>query len=556
MSKLNPEFKSQGNKAHVLIVDDMQVNRTILSSMLSSFGIVCDLAESGHECLEMCRSRSYDLILLDHRMPDMDGVDTLIQLKEIFRRSGIDTPVICHTADEGRSNINLYKAAGFADVLIKPIDPGQLSLLLMTYLPEGGFDIPADEERKKHVEEQLKELPDWLKTVPKLDLVSGIEHCDTAGDYLDALMIFAGSIKDKAAEIERYEKDENWPMYLLRIHSLKSVARLVGAVSIADRAADLEYAGRNEEYKIVHAGTSVLIDEYLGMLPRFKPLLSTEELTKPVTESLFSLHSSHRVKPMPTVTVPTIIFIGSEHGIVGKGIVKRLKDAGFKVTVLNDMPEVILSHRSDSNLVIYYPSGDIDHIKQVSTMLTEMCRDDNKTLCLTGDPLDIDAALKVHDSNYITTVYPRPVDLNQLTADMLKYSDIQVEYKRRKNILVIDDDADFLTIIDKWLSDDYCTDCVRSGMDALSYLEKSRPDLILLDYEMPVMNGYQVMERIRLNPRNEGIPIIFLTGKNDRESVMKILERRPDGYLLKSMPRDALLDSLDRFFAGNILTSP
>ena len=123
---------------------------------------------------------------------------------------------------------------------------------------------------------------------------------------------------------------------------------------------------------------------------------------------------------MAAPTVPTIIFIGSEHGIVGKSIIKRLQDAGFTVIPVKDMPEVILAHRYESNLIIYYPSGDIDHIKLVSTMLTEMCRDDNKTLCLTGDPIDIDAARKVHDSNYITTVYPRPVDLNKMTADMLK----------------------------------------------------------------------------------------------------------------------------------------
>ena len=62
------------------------------------------------------------------------------------------------------------------------------------------------------------------------------------------------------------------------------------------------------------------------------------------------------------------------------------------------------------------------------------------------------------------------------------------------------------------------------------------------------MNGRKVMERIRSNPRNEHIPIIFLTGKNDRECVVQILEKKPDGYLLKSMPKEALLDSLDRFF--------
>lgn len=107
----------------VLIVDDMRVNRTILSSLLASSGIASDLATSGRECLDLCRENDYDLILLDHRMPDMDGVDTLVLLKELFREKGQETPVICHTTEDARDNINLYKAAGFVEVLIKPIQP-------------------------------------------------------------------------------------------------------------------------------------------------------------------------------------------------------------------------------------------------------------------------------------------------------------------------------------------------------------------------------------------------------------------------------------------------
>ncbi|MCR5734222.1 MAG: response regulator [Lachnospiraceae bacterium] len=93
-------------------------------------------------------------------------------------------------------------------------------------------------------------------------------------------------------------------------------------------------------------------------------------------------------------------------------------------------------------------------------------------------------------------------------------------------------------------------DTALSGKECIELCRTNSYDLILLGHRMPGMDGYQVMEKIRSTPKNEHIPIIFLTGKNDRECVMKILERKPDGYLLKSMPREALLDSLDRFFAA------
>lgn len=141
--------------------------------MLTTLGISCDLAESGRECLSLCQNNTYDLILLDHRMPDMDGVDTLVQLKEIFLRTGAETPVICHTADEGRNYINLYKAAGFADVLIKPADPGELMVMLMKYLPDGGYDLPADEEKRNASTVSLLLFPPGSRVFPNLILCRG-----------------------------------------------------------------------------------------------------------------------------------------------------------------------------------------------------------------------------------------------------------------------------------------------------------------------------------------------------------------------------------------------
>ncbi len=535
------------DSARILIVDDMAINRTILSSMLTTLGISCDLAESGRECIDLCRKNPYDMILLDHRMPDMDGVETLVQLKEIFHKTGVETPVICHTAAEGKNYVNLYKAAGFADVLIKPADPGKLMVMLMTYIPDGGYEIPADAEKKKHTEAELAALPAWLKTVPQLDLMSGIEHCDTASEYMDALAVFAGSIEDKAADIERFEKAENWPMFLLRVHSLKSVGRLVGAVSVAEKAADLEYAGMHEEYGLVHALTPPFLIEYKKMLPRLKKILSNKELA---AEPIYGEHPGGPERRSPELE-RTILFVCDEHGIVSRGIINSLENEGFSVINVGDAPEIILNHRAESSLLLYYPTGDNDHIKVISTMLAEMCRDDHKAFCLAGEPLDIATARDIHDRDYISSVYPRPINLDKMASDMSGYFDLMTENRRTKTILLIDDDPDFLQIMERWLRDTYDVDCSHSGASALAYLDRKRPDLILLDYEMPGMNGDTVMRRIRSNPANDRVPIIFLTGKNDKEGVMKILENKPDGYLLKSMPRDELLDALERFFQAS-----
>ena len=256
--------------SRVLIVDDARINRMILSSLLASNGVTSDEAEGGQECIDLCRKNAYDLILLDHRMPEIDGVDTLVQLKEIFKQQGRTVPVVCHTTEDARNNINLYKAAGFADVLIKPIQPKHLSEILMTYLPEGAPDDQRQSETQKKLDEEFALLPAWLHDIRGLNLRSALEHCETAEDFLDALQVFVTSISEKSKEIEHFLNEGNWQMYTLRVHSLKSMARLIGADELSELAAGLEAAGKQTDVDKMMKGTPSLLENYRA----FSSLLS------------------------------------------------------------------------------------------------------------------------------------------------------------------------------------------------------------------------------------------------------------------------------------------
>ena len=119
----------------------------------------------------------------------------------------------------------------------------------------------------------------------------------------------------------------------------------------------------------------------------------------------------------------------------------------------------------------------------------------------------------------------------------------------KKNILLVDDDATFLKLVKDWLSADYRVTIVSSGMQAITYIAKNRPDLILLDYEMPVTTGPQVLEMIRSEVGTSSIPVFFLTGKGDKESVAKVLRLKPEGYILKSTGRNELLEQIRNYFA-------
>ena len=113
---------------------------------------------------------------------------------------------------------------------------------------------------------------------------------------------------------------------------------------------------------------------------------------------------------------------------------------------------------------------------------------------------------------------------------------------------MVDDSGTMLRNVKGWLEDKYQVILANSGAMAIKYLAINRPDLVLLDYEMPVVDGRQVLEMIRTESEFSDIPVIFLTSKNDRDSIIKVMGLRPEGYLLKNMEPEKIVAEIDNFF--------
>ena len=121
------------------------------------------------------------------------------------------------------------------------------------------------------------------------------------------------------------------------------------------------------------------------------------------------------------------------------------------------------------------------------------------------------------------------------------------EQQRRKHVLVIDDDPGMLKIIKEHLHENYDVATAISGKIAYKFLENKKTDLILLDYEMPNENGLQVLQNLRNNEELASIPVLFLTGINDREKIKKVMMMKPQGYLLKPIDKEKLLGTIEQF---------
>ena len=187
-------------------------------------------------------------------------------------------------------------------------------------------------------------------------------------------------------------------------------------------------------------------------------------------------------------------------------------------------------------------------MKEDIVYLKDICIENEISLSVIGDDAEINALRQTISDGLIANVFKRPLDIKNLVSAMESVVLGREAQALKKNILLVDDDASFLKMVKDWLSSDYRVTIVSSGMQAITYIAKNRPDLILLDYEMPVTSGPQVLEMIRSEVGTSSIPVFFLTGKGDKESVTKVLSLKPEGYILKSAGKNELISQINDYF--------
>ncbi|MCR5304253.1 MAG: response regulator [Lachnospiraceae bacterium] len=197
--------------------------------------------------------------------------------------------------------------------------------------------------------------------------------------------------------------------------------------------------------------------------------------------------------------------------------------------------------------IIIYCDDDITYDKKSLVYLNDTINDAGLPTFLFGEE---DAIMKIRDAlpdGLVRGEFKRPLNMPHVTdviATYLKNNDGTIQ----KKILVIDDSGDMLRRIKEWLDTRYQIVMANSGMMGLKYLAKNKPDLILLDYEMPIISGKQVLEMIRSDPEVANIPVIFLTAHSDSTIVKQLVALKPAGYLLKSMSPDEIIEAVDDFF--------
>jgi len=237
--------------ARILIVDDTRMNLTVAAGLLKNTGIGIDTAGGGEEAIKLAQSVPYDLILMDQRMPIMDGTEAMGRIRAQEDGANRTTPMICLTADAVSGARERYLAQGFTDYLTKPIDSAALEKMLVKYLPAEKVILQSAEETvapESGTDEfaALRELG--------IDTETGLRYCQgDAALYQIMLREFVQSADEKQSGLQVYYDAGDWKNYGALTHSLKSSARMIGASSLSEAAAALEAAADREDADTIHA---------------------------------------------------------------------------------------------------------------------------------------------------------------------------------------------------------------------------------------------------------------------------------------------------------------
>ena len=243
-----------------------------------------------------------------------------------------------------------------------------------------------------------------------------------------------------------------------------------------------------------------------------------------------------------------LLIVSAERTFLVDSVAKGLEKTGIKTTVCEPDVKEIESRKDAADIILIFVDDLTPEMMKVLVYVKDICIDDAKLLYLTGYEDMLARVGEFIPSEYVEREFARPIDAKKLINTLNDEAKQLSLRSAQKSIMIVDDDLTYLKIIRKQLSAKYRVTAVKSGMQAIRHLGSHTPDLILMDYDMPITTGSKVMEMIRSEPETAEIPIIFLTGKADRETVLDVMGLNPQGYLLKELSQEEILDTIDKFF--------
>lgn len=258
-------------EAEILIVDDNAINLTVAEGLLEPLEMQIDTAASGKEAIEKISMKQYDLIFMDHMMPEIDGVETTHIIRR-FHKEYQDIPIIALTANAVEGTKEMFLREGMNDFVPKPIDFSVIASKLKRWLPEEKLQkVSKRRKAKREAEQEISIEIEGLDTKFALKLL-GEEKL-----FWSVLKDYYRVIEKKSKLIKTLEEAEDWKKYTIEVHALKSASRQIGATVLAEKAERMEMAGNGGNRTLIHECTDEMLAQYRHYLEILKPYFPEEQ---------------------------------------------------------------------------------------------------------------------------------------------------------------------------------------------------------------------------------------------------------------------------------------
>lgn len=268
-------------EAHILLVDDNELNLVVAKELLKPLRMQIDTAENGLQAVKMVRGSQYDLVLMDHMMPVMDGIEAAKAIRALPEDKYQKLPIIALTANAMVDARKEFLNAGMNGFVAKPIDFARICNQLKLWLPKDLVrDVPK-EEAKKLLADDLSDR-EIQPEDPQMgfSFEEGVNHCGSKAALMKTIRIFYRTIDSKANKIEQCLKEGLISDYVIEVHALKSSALLIGAVPLSEAAKELEDYGKQGKTEVLEEKTPDVLTLYRDLKNILRPYAEKEEDAK------------------------------------------------------------------------------------------------------------------------------------------------------------------------------------------------------------------------------------------------------------------------------------
>ncbi len=260
------DFDFTAPKAEILVVDDNAINLTVVKGLLNPLKMKIDTALSGKDAVLMTTDKRYDIIFMDHMMPEMDGVETTRVIRRLLGNNG-QVPIIALTANAVEGTAEMFINEGMNDFVTKPIEMRVIISKLHKWLPpekiEKNRDKKTNAARLNANRDNKASQTTTDISIEGLDVKRAMEFLGNENLFWSVLKEYYRVIDKKCAMIQEYEQKEQWKEYTVEVHALKSASRQIGALDLAQVAEQMEAAGNAGNAALIHKITPGMLEEYM-----------------------------------------------------------------------------------------------------------------------------------------------------------------------------------------------------------------------------------------------------------------------------------------------------